>query len=203
LEAWTAEACTTETALSPARTTERPLSSVRVAEVVSEESNGARRRGGVSAAPEVKKRRRRWPFLVVAVVLLIGASLLTLTPAGRHRWDVSVLRRPTAATTLSFDAAEKLPSSATAGETVHLLFAVVNNEGRRIDYPFTVTSTNADGSDARVLERSTVDVPADRVQQVAVSAPAICTDSVCRLTIRLPEQAESIDVLIRIDRATT
>jgi O-antigen/teichoic acid export membrane protein len=128
--------------------TEAPLAGALITDVVTERSTAGGRHVRVSAGdptePAAKEGRRWWPFVAVVVALLIGASLLS--PAGRRQWDVSIFRQPTHYTTLSFEAAAKLPSTATAGKSVQLLFAVGNNEGRRVDYSYVVTSANADGS---------------------------------------------------------
>jgi O-antigen/teichoic acid export membrane protein len=146
--------------------------------------------------PSVTKGRRWWPFIAVAAALLVGASLAT--PAGRHQWDVSIFRQPTHYTTLSFEDAAHLPSTVVAGRSVQLVFAVGNNEGKRLAYAYVVTSANAAGGDVKVVEHATVTVPSGRVQAVAVRAAPVCASSSCRLTIRLPKQSESINALIRV-----
>jgi O-antigen/teichoic acid export membrane protein len=142
--------------------------------------------------------RRWWPFVAVAAAVLLAASLIS--PAGRHQWDVSLLRQPAHYTTLSFERAGNLPTSVTAGKSVHLLFAVENNEGRRVDYPYLVTSANADGSHVGVLEHGKVAVASGRTQAVEVIAAPVCTSSSCQLAISLPGEKEAIDVLIKMNR---
>jgi hypothetical protein len=142
--------------------------------------------------------RRWWPFVAVAAAILLGASLIS--PAGRHQWDVSLFRQPTHYTTLSFERAGNLPTSVTAGKSVHLLFTVENSEGRTVDYPYLVTSANADGSDVGVLEHGKVAVASGRTQPVEVTAAPVCTSSSCQLAISLPGQKETIDVLIKMNR---
>jgi O-antigen/teichoic acid export membrane protein len=154
-----------------------------------------------AAPPQTREGRRWWVVAVVTVALLIGASLLS--PAGRHQWAISILRQSTHDTTLSFEQAARLPTTVTAGKSVHLLFTVSNNEGRRVDYSYVVTSANTDGSHTRVLEHSTVAVPNGRTQAVAVTAAPACKDSSCRLEISLPSQKETIDALIRVHRPKT
>jgi O-antigen/teichoic acid export membrane protein len=151
--------------------------------------------------PAPRKGRRWWPSIAVVVVLLVGATLVT--PAGRHQWDISILRQPTHDTTLSFENATTLPANVAAGKSVHLLFTVSNNEGRRVDYSYVVTSANADGSHAMVLKRSTVAVPAGRTQAVAIVAAPVCASASCRLAVRLPSQKETIDALVRVHRPQT
>jgi O-antigen/teichoic acid export membrane protein len=141
--------------------------------------------------------RRWWPFVAAAVALLVGISLAT--PAGRHQWAISIARQPNHYTTLSFEQAAHLPTTVAAGTAVHLLFAVKNNEGRRIDYSYVVTSANAASSGpAKVLDRARVAVPAGRTQPVAIDVVPVCSSSSCRVQITLPSQSESIDAFIKV-----
>jgi hypothetical protein len=196
----------TEAPVTEAPLTEAPLTPAAVPDV--ERSTDADTDEGVEAgtdaadptAPDVEQGRRWWPYMAIAAALLVGASLLS--PAGRHQWDVSIFRQPTHYTTLSFVAAAKLPSTATAGKPVSLVVALGNNEGRLVDYPYVVTSANATGSDVRVVQRATVAVPAGHVREVAINVAPTCTSASCRLAVLLPEQAESIDVLLRVHRPT-
>jgi O-antigen/teichoic acid export membrane protein len=144
--------------------------------------------------------RRWWPFVAVAAVILLGASLIS--PAGRHQWDISIFRQPTHYTTLSFERAATLPESVNAEKTVNLLFSVGNNEGRRVDYLYRVTSANSDGSDVKVLEHGKVAVPSGGAQSVEIIATPVCTTSSCRLAITLPAQKETIDVLVKTNGVT-
>jgi hypothetical protein len=156
------------------------------------DGNGAAQRGG---------SRPWWPFVAVALVVLVGASLIF--PAGRHQWAVSIIRQPTNYTALSFADAGHLPSTVTAGTPVRVSFSVANHESKLVRYPYVVTSANV-GSDTTptVLERATVAVPSGGRRTTSTTVTPACTSSSCRITVSLPSHSESIDMLVHVNSPT-
>ena len=145
--------------------------------------------------------RRWWPFIVAAIAVLVGVSLLL--PAGRHQWALSFIRQPTHYTTLSFQDAADLPSTIAAGDPVHLSFTVANHEGQRIRYPFVVTSADVGTVHARtVLQRATLSVPDGGQRTASVTVRPVCTSSSCQVQVSLPGHPETIDVLVHVHHPT-
>ena len=143
--------------------------------------------------------RRWWPFVLAVIALLVGASLLF--PAGRHQWAISIIRQPTHYTTLSFQDAGNLPSSITSGAPMHLSFTVANHEGRRIRYPYVLTSANVSpGRAPTVLDRAILTVPSGGQRTASITVRPLCTSASCRLQISLPGHPETIDALVRVHR---
>jgi hypothetical protein len=108
-----------------------------------------------------------------------------------------LIRQPTPYTTLSFQDVAGLPHNVESGAPVHLTFTVANHEGRRIDYPVVLRSGNADGAGTvTALLRTTVTVPSGGQRSTSVSVRPACKTSACELQVSLPEQAETIDVVL-------
>jgi hypothetical protein len=148
------------------------------------------------------ERGRRWsPFVLAAIAVLVGVSLLL--PAGRHQWAISIFRQQTRYTTLSFQDAATLPSTVAAGSSVHLSFTVENHEGQRVRYLYVLTSTNVAAADSQtILYRATLTLPDGGRRTVSITARPMCTSSYCRLQVSLPGHPETIDVLLHVHRPT-
>jgi hypothetical protein len=136
-------------------------------------------------------RRRWWPSLTVLLVVAIGITLSF--PAGRHQWDVSILRQPTRYTVLYFDHPASLPHQATANQTISFSFTIVNDEGRSVDYHYRVQTSPTDPPQEQ--EASTT-IPASRQEAISVSLRPACAASPCRIRISLAGYSESIDFLL-------
>ncbi len=141
--------------------------------------------------------RRWWPFVLLVGAVFIGVSVLS--PAGRHQWAISIFRQPTDYTTLSFRHAGDLPSTVAAGAAVDLSFTVGNHEGRRVQYPYVLTSANVSGrSAATVLHTGTLTVPVGGTRGVSVDVIPKCTSSPCRIVVTLPGHPETIDLVVHV-----
>jgi hypothetical protein len=136
-------------------------------------------------------QRRWWPILTVLLVVAIGITLSF--PAGRHQWDVSILRQPTRYTVLYFDHPASLPHQATADQTIQFSFTIVNDEGRAVDYHYMVQTSPTDSPQEQ--EASTT-IPATRQEVISVRLRPACAASPCRVRISLAGYSESIDFLL-------
>jgi hypothetical protein len=137
-----------------------------------------------------------WPLTVAVIAVLLAVSLLI--PAGRHQWAISIFRQPTDYTTLSFRNAAGLPEAINAGARVHLSFTVANHEGRRMEYPYVVSSKSLDDRIPGVLRRAALPVADGGQRTESVTVKPRCTTSPCRLQISLPGHPETIDVLLNV-----
>jgi hypothetical protein len=148
-------------------------------------------------APE-PSGRAWWPFVTGAVAIFLVVSVLT--PGGRHQWAVSIFRQPTHYTTLAFRNAAALPHDVNAGVPVHLSFTVANHEGRRVAYPYVVSSTPnpPDGRVPKVLHRASLTVPDGGQRTASVTVKPRCPSASCRLQVSLPGHPETIDALLNV-----
>jgi hypothetical protein len=155
---------------------------------------------GAHEAPPSRRRwtffgtrghRRWWPSLTVLLVVAIGISLSI--PAGRHQWDLSILRQPTRYTSLYFDHPASLPHQAQASQTIRFSFTIVNNEGRPVDYRYRVETSPTDSPPGQELSTT---IPAARSESILVSMRPACTASPCRIRVSLDGYPESIDFLL-------
>jgi hypothetical protein len=143
--------------------------------------------------------RRWWPFVLAALAVLVGVSLLV--PAGRHQWAISLIRQPTPYTALSFRDAAGLPHDIDAGARVHLSFTVANHEGRSMKYAYVLSSTNLVGDHAsKTLLRATLTVPDGGQGTESVTVRPGCASSSCQLQVSLPGRPEAIDVILNVHR---
>jgi hypothetical protein len=148
-----------------------------------------------------RRRRSRWLLLLSALVVVIGLTFVS--PAGRHQWAISFIRQPSPSTSLSFRDAAALPHNVKVGAAVHLAVTVANNEGRRTNYSLVVSSANLSGANAdatTVLRRTDLAVPSGGQRTTSITVRPACTVAACELTVALPGQHETIDVLLNIER---
>jgi hypothetical protein len=140
--------------------------------------------------------RRWWPFVVAALVVLIGVSLVI--PAARHQWALSLVRQPDHYTALSFQHAGDLPHTVVAGGAVHVAFTVSNHEGRRMDYAYRLTIAQSSAKQGVVFHRATVSVPNGGARIESITVRPFCGSTSCRLQVSLPGQSEAIAVLLDV-----
>ena len=153
-----------------------------------------------STKTPVARRRRWWPPMLAGLAALIGLSLLW--PAGRHQWAISFIRQPTPYTTLSFRDAAGLPRNIETGAPVHLTFTVANHEGRRLEYPYVLSSLNLSGApDKTVLSRATLAVPSGAERTRSVTVRPACKASSCEVQVALPGHPETIDVVLNVHQS--
>ena len=145
-----------------------------------------------------RRHRRWWPTLTVLLVVAIGISLSF--PAGRHQWDISILRQPTRYTVLYFDHPASLPHQVQASQTIAFSFTIVNNEGRSVDYRYMVRTSPTD--DPTQQEVSTATIPATRAESISVSLRPACAASPCRIQVSLAGYPETIAFLVAPPTAT-
>jgi hypothetical protein len=143
-----------------------------------------------------KVGRRWWPWVLAVLVVLGVASVAT--PAGRHQWGLSFVRQPTDYTSLSFVDAAHLPTTVPEGSPLHLAFTVANQEGRDLDYPYSVTSASR-GQVPVLVGHDVLFVPAGAQRSAAVAVVPDCTASPCQVQISLLGHAEAIHVLVDVD----
>jgi hypothetical protein len=136
-------------------------------------------------------QRRWWPSLTVLLVVAIGISLSF--PAGRHQWDVSILRQPTRYTALYFDHPASLPHQAKVNQTIAFSFTIANDEGRAVDYRYRVQTSPAGSPQQQEVSTT---IPAARVESISVSLRPACAGSPCRIRISLAGYPETIDFLL-------
>jgi len=136
--------------------------------------------------------------VTAAVAIFLAVSVLT--PAGRHQWAVSIFRQPAHYTTLSFRNAAGLPHDVNAGARVRLSFTLANHEGRRMDYPYVVSSTAnpPNGQIPNVLRRAELTVPAGGQRTETLTVKPRCSTSACRVRVSLPGHPETIDALLNV-----
>jgi hypothetical protein len=145
-------------------------------------------------------RRHRWPFVLVALVVLIGLTLVS--PAGRHQWALSFSRQPTPYTALSFQDAASLPHNVKSGTPVHLTFTVANHEGHSVDYPLVLSSANVSNNGTmKALHHSSLTIPSGGQRTVSVAVRPVCTHRACEVQVSLPGHPEKIDVILNLQGA--
>jgi hypothetical protein len=127
------------------------------------------------------------------VVLAVGLAF----PGIRHQWALSFVRQPTHTTALSFQDAGHLPTTIGKDAPLHLSFTVANQEGRSIRYHYVVTSSSGK-SGGKIIDRSTVSVPAGGTRSPSMSVDPGCAASPCRVQVALPGHGESIDLLLSV-----
>jgi len=138
--------------------------------------------------------RRRWPMAVAAVLIIIGATLLS--PYGRHQWALSLIRQPTPYTVLSFNQAWALPSVVVPRQPIRISFTVGNHEDRAVDYRY-VLSESSDRS-SRILKESARKLAIGAAWTVSAVVRPACTDSPCHIEVSLPGHPEIIDFLVTL-----
>jgi hypothetical protein len=136
--------------------------------------------------------RRWWPVAAPLALIAIAASLIL--PAGRHQWALSLFRQPTHYTSLSFDRAWALPSTAERGAPLAFSFSIVNHEGRSVTYRYLISEEPASG--AQTVGQSTKTVAPGATWTISMTVPAVCTGSPCRVQVSLPGHPEDIDFLV-------
>jgi hypothetical protein len=144
---------------------------------------------------ERTRERRWWPVVAPLALIAIAASLIF--PAGRHQWALSLFRQPTRYTSLSFDRASNLPSTAPAGAPLTFSFSVGNHEGRAVTYRYLI-SEGSSGKEETVVEQSTRMIASGATWTVSTSVAARCTGSPCRVQVSLPGHPEIIDFLVTL-----
>lgn len=140
------------------------------------------------------RERRWWPVAAPLAFIAIAASLIL--PAGRHQWALSLFRQPTYYTSLSFDRAWALPSTAASGAPLAFSFSVRNHEGRMVTYRYVISEGPA-GRGHTVAQSMKV-VALGATWTVSTSVRAVCTGSPCRVQISLPGHPEMIDFLVTL-----
>jgi len=139
--------------------------------------------------------RRWWP--VVAPLAFIAIAVSVIVPAGRHQWALSLFRQPTYYTSLSFDRAWALPSTAVRGAPVTFSFTVGNHEGRTVTYRYLISEGLADKEQA-VIKQSVKAVAVGATWTLSTTVRAECADSPCRVQVSLPGHPEIIDFLVTL-----
>lgn len=143
---------------------------------------------------QVHSKRRWWPFLVPLAALVIGVSLLI--PGGRHQWALSLFRQPTAYTSLSFNNAASLPTTATNSEPMAVSFTIGNQEGHAIKYRYLLSDSAAGVSES--LGGSSKIVPAGKTWTVSTVIRPSCLASPCKIKVSLPGHPETIDFIVTL-----
>jgi hypothetical protein len=142
-------------------------------------------------------KRRRWPLVLAVGATLVGLSFVS--PAARHQWALSFIRQPSPYTTLSFQDPASLPDNIESGAHIHLTFTVANHEGRRMSYPYVLSSTNPGGTPAvRVLDRAAITVAAGKQQTTSVTVRPVCAHTTCEVEVSLLGHPETLNVLLHV-----
>jgi hypothetical protein len=132
--------------------------------------------------------------LAPLVVLAIASSLIS--PAGRHQWALSLFRQETPTTTLFFNKAWTLPSTAVARAPLSVSFTIDNEEGRAVNYRYVLSVS--DGKHSRVLRKSARIVDAGQAWTVSTVIRPACDVSRCHVEVSLPGYPETIDFLVTL-----
>jgi len=140
------------------------------------------------------KERRWWPVVAPMAFIALAASLIS--PAGRHQWALSLFRQPTYYTTLSFNRAWALPSTAARGAPVTFSFSIGNHEGRAVTYRYLI-SEGPVGS-GRSIKQSTKIIASGASWTVSAAVRAVCAGSPCRVEVSLAGRPEIIDFLVTL-----
>lgn len=143
---------------------------------------------------ERAKERRWWPIVAPLAFIAIVASLIL--PAGRHQWALSLFRQPTYYTSLSFDRAWALPTTAARGAPFTFSFSVDNHEGRSVTYRYLISEGPAD--EGHIVGQSMKVVAPGATWAVSTTVHAVCTRSPCRVQVSLPGHPEIIDFLVTL-----
>lgn len=138
--------------------------------------------------------RRWWPVLVP--IVLLGAAVTILIPAGRHQWALTLFRQPTYYTALSFDKAWALPVSAVKGQSIKVSFTIGNHQGRAVNYEYVVANSAAGKS--QTLQKGAVLVRAGGTWTVSTVVRPSCDSSPCRVQVSLPGHPENIFFFIAL-----
>ena len=130
------------------------------------------------------------PLAVLAIVFSL------ISPAGRHQWALSLFRQPTPTTTLFFNKAWALPSTAVARAPLSVSFTIGNDEGHAVNYRYVLSVSG--GEHSRVLEESARVVDAGQTWTVYAVIRPVCDTSRCRVEVSLPGHPETIDFLVAL-----
>lgn len=151
----------------------------------------------VSRRDRRRRSRRWWPYVLVAVGVLVVVSVVV--PFGRHQWAESLIRQPAHYSTLAFATPTALPTSIVSGKDVEFSFTVGNQEGRDLDYRYLVASspTRITGYGG-FFAAGSLAVPVNGSRLVTVSANPQCSGSPCRISVTLAGRGESIDFTVRV-----
>ena len=149
----------------------------------------------LSELPTERARERRW-WPVVAPLALIAIAVSLILPAGRHQWALSLFRQPTYYTSLSFDRAWALPSTAPSGAPLTFSFSVGNHEGQAVTYRYLISEGPA--GKGHTVGQSTKIVAPGATWTVSTTVRAACTGSPCRVQVSLPGHPEMIDFLVTL-----
>jgi hypothetical protein len=134
--------------------------------------------------------------VALAIPALLAGLISVLLPAGRHQWALSLFRQPERYTTLFFNNASDLPSTAALAKPLKISFTVGNHEGHSVVYRF-VLSAVADG-ESQVLGTSTRTVRTGANWRVSGMFRPECRSSPCEIQISLPGYPETIDFQIAL-----
>jgi hypothetical protein len=146
-----------------------------------------------------QRERPRWDFWLLGTGLLAIALAAAsyMSPWVRHEWALSVERQPTRYTQLGFTNAASLPATGVRGAGIPLSFIVTNNEGTQVSYRYVVASGS--GTKLTALSSGTKVLAAGDSWAVGIVVVPKCaaTSASCRVQVSLPEQAESIDFIVK------
>jgi hypothetical protein len=143
--------------------------------------------------------RRWWPVLGPIAAIALAVSLVL--PASRHQWVLSVLRRPTYYTALSFNDASALPTTAAKGSRIPVSFTIGNQEGRTLTYEYVVSESDPT-SFFQTMATAAHTLGPGHTWTVSINVKANCSlVPPCRIRVSVPGHPERIDLLVTLKPA--
>jgi hypothetical protein len=144
-----------------------------------------------------RRSRRWWPFVLLGLGLIVALSLVV--PFGRHQWAESLIRQPSAYTSVAFANPTGLPTAVVSGQALTFTFTVGNHEPRSLVYAFFLKSSpsNVIGFGGS-FGGGSVAVPAGRSRSVTVSVDPKCAGSPCRISVLLLGYPVTVDFNVRV-----
>jgi hypothetical protein len=145
------------------------------------------------SSPDQEPGTWRW-WVIVTLLAALAAAASLLFPAARHQWALSLFRRPTDYTVLSFNQPQALPATAFINQPIRISFTIGNHEGHVVAYHYIISASNGGIHHVLGQAKRTIGVGA-RWTVTRVVRPS-CNRSPCRIEVALPGHPEEIDFLV-------
>lgn len=134
-------------------------------------------------------------------MIAVALTVSLLLPASRHQWALSIVRQPARYTTLSFNEAWELPTTAPSGSRIPISFMIGNQEGRTLTYKYVVHESDPLDFSATMATASRTLGPG-RTWTVSIDVKATCSlVPPCRIQVSVPGHPETIDLLVTLKPA--
>jgi hypothetical protein len=138
---------------------------------------------------------------MLGAIAAIAVAISLVLPASRHQWALSIFRQPARYTSLSFNDAWELPTTAVSGSRIPVSFSIGNQEGRTLTYTYVVSESDP-ASFSQTMATAARTLESGRTWTVSIDVKATCSlVPPCRIEVAVPGHPERIDLLVTLKPA--